>query len=172
MSISSFDRLLLQIDLFIRKFYRNQLVKGVIWFIGIFLFTFILITTLEYFGRFNTPVRAFLFFSFIGVNVFILIKYIVHPLLQLFSFGKRINRFQASEIIGQFFPNISDRLVNTLQLNADLSNQTGNIELLRASVQQRSANLSIIHFSDAINVKENIKYVKWIAPIFLLLFLK
>lgn len=171
MSISSFDRLLLQIDLFIRKFYRNQLVKGVIWFIGIFLFTFILITTLEYFGRFNTPVRAFLFFSFIGVNVFILIKYIVHPLLQLFSFGKRINRFQASEIIGQFFPNISDRLVNTLQLNADLSNQTGNIELLRASVQQRSANLSIIHFSDAINVKENIKYVKWIAPIFLLLFL-
>ncbi|MEZ4889447.1 MAG: hypothetical protein R2779_02465 [Crocinitomicaceae bacterium] len=169
MSISSFDRLLLQIDLFIRKFYRNQLIKGVIWFIGIFLFTFILITTLEYFGRFNTPVRAFLFFSFIGVNVFILLKYIVHPLLQLFSFGKRINRFQASEIIGKFFPTISDRLVNTLQLNADLSNQTGNIELLRASVQQRSENLSIFHFSDAIDVKENLKYVKWIAPIFLLL---
>lgn len=169
MSILAFDKLLLQIDQFIRKFYRNQIIKGVIWFAGIFIITFILITTLEYFGRFNTPVRAVLFLSFILGNSFILIKFILIPILKLFSFGKRIDRYQASHIIGVFFPTISDRLLNTLQLSDDLSSHTGNIELLRASVQQRSEHLSVVPFSEAINLKENFKYLKLVIPAFLLM---
>lgn len=168
MSTTSFDRLIDQIDLFIRKYYKNQMIKGIIWFIGIFLITFLLTTTLEYFGRFGTPVRAVLFFTFILTNLFVLLKFIIVPLSRLYSFGKRINRYQASHIIGTFFPNVSDRLLNTLQLNDDLSGQTGNIELLRASVSQRSESLSAIPFSDAIDVRENLKYVRWVLPVFIL----
>lgn len=168
MSAASFDRLIDQIDLFIRKFYKNQMIKGIIWFTGIFLATFLITTTLEYFGRFGTPVRAVLFFTFILTNLFVLLKFIVVPLSKLYSFGKRINRYQASQIIGTFFPNVSDRLLNTLQLNDDLSGQTGNIELLRASVAQRAESLSAIPFSDAIDVKENLRYAKWVAPVFIL----
>jgi len=168
MSAAAFDRLIDQIDLFIRKFYKNQMIKGIIWFIGILLATFLITTTLEYFGRFGTPVRAVLFFTFILTNVFVLIKFIVVPVSKLYAFGKRINRYQASQIIGTFFPDVSDRLLNTLQLNDDLTGQTGNIELLRASVLQRSESLSAIPFSDAIDVKENLKYAKWVAPVFLL----
>jgi hypothetical protein len=168
MSALAFDRLIDQIDLFIRKFYKNQMIKGIIWFVGIFLVTFLLTTTLEYFGRFGTPVRAVLFFSFILTNLFVFIKFICIPLSKLYSFGTRINRYQASHIIGTFFPNVSDRLLNTLQLNDDLSHQTGNIELLRASVSQRAESLSAIPFSDAIDVRENMKYVKWVTPVFLL----
>jgi hypothetical protein len=168
MSVESFDRLIDQIDLFIRKFYKNQIIKGVVWFSGIFLVTFLLTTTLEYFGRFGTPVRAVLFFSFLLTNIFVLIRFLIVPLSKLYSFGNRINRYQASQIIGTFFPNVSDRLLNTLQLNDDLSGQTGNIELLRASVSQRAESLSVIPFASAIDVKENLKYVKWVAPIFFL----
>lgn len=171
MSTTSFDRLIDQIDLFIRKYYKNQMIKGIIWFVGIFLITFLLTTTLEYFGRFGTPVRAVLFFTFILTNLFVLSKFIILPLSRLYSFGKRINRYQASHIIGTFFPNVSDRLLNTLQLNDDLSGQTGNIELLRASVAQRSESLSAIPFSDAIDVRENLKYVKWVLPVFILFLL-
>lgn len=165
--MNSFDRLLDQIDAFIRKYYKNQMVKGLIWFVGIFLFSLLFTVVLEYFGRFNSGVRAALLFGFIILNLFILVKFIAIPLLKLNSFGDRIDRFQASEIIGGFFPNVSDRLVNTLQLNDDMSGQDGNLELIRASVVQRSATLSAIPFVDAIDIKENKRYLKFVIPIIL-----
>jgi len=166
--MGTFERLLEQIDAFIRKFYKNQMIKGLILFVGVFLLSFLLTTTLEYFGRFNSLTRAVLFFSFLGVNAWILMSYLVVPIMRLYSFGRRIDRYQASEIIGSFFPNVSDRLKNTLQLQDDLQSNEGNIELLRASVMQRSESLSVVPFSSAIDIKENRKYVKYLLPIFLL----
>jgi hypothetical protein len=107
-----------------------------------------------------------LFFGFIGVNSFVFVKYIVIPVSKLISFGKQISRIQASEIIGSFFPSISDRLKNTLQLQSDLLHQEGNIELLRASVNQRSAELSVIPFKNAIQINENKRYLNYLIPLF------
>ena len=155
--MGTFERLLEQIDAFIRKFYKNQMIKGLILFVGVFLLSFLLTTTLEYFGRFNSLTRAVLFFSFLGVNAWILMSYLVVPIMRLYSFGRRIDRYQASEIIGSFFPNVSDRLKNTLQLQDNLQSNKGNIELLRASVMQRSESLSVVPFSSAIDIRENRK---------------
>ncbi len=164
---NSFDELINQIDGFIRKYYKNQLIRGLLLFFVIFLCSFLFATTFEYFGKFNSIIRAILFFGFIGVNTFVLIKYILIPVSKLISFGKQINRIQASEIIGSFFPSISDRLKNTLQLQNDLLNQEGNIELLRASVNQRSAELSVIPFKNAIQINENKRYLNYLIPLFL-----
>lgn len=167
--MGSFDQLLEQIDAFIRKYYKNQIVKGLLLFLGIFLGSFLLTTTLEFFGRFGSVTRGFLFFTFIGLNLLVLGRYICFPILKLYSFGKRIDRYQAADIIGAFFPSISDRLKNTLQLNEDLDTNIGNVELIRASVLQRSNSLSAIPFVSAIDFKENRKYVKYLIPIFLVL---
>lgn len=163
---NSFEHLLDQIDTFIRKYYRNEMIKGVLLFSGLFLFSFLLTISLEFIGRFSSSTRAALFFGFIAINVLLLIRYIFIPLTKLSSFGKRINRYQASEIIGSFFPEISDRLKNTLQLNEALDQNEGNIELLRASVLQRSDQLNVVPFSSAIDFKENKKYLKYLLPIF------
>ncbi len=168
--MSAFDRLLDQVDGFIRKFYKNQMIKGIFLFVGVLLLTYLAIITLEYFGRFNSYVRAALFFGFLGVNGFILGKYIVAPILKLKSYGKRINRYQASKIIGSFFPDISDRLLNTLQLKDQMDENSADYELLNASVQQRSANLSMVPFANAIDLDENRKHLKWILPILALFF--
>ncbi len=165
--MSAFDRLLKQIDSFIRKYYKNEMIKGLILFVGVLLGSFLLVTILEYIGRFNSFVRGFLFFSFIGINLYIFIRYFLTSLLKLNSFGKRINRKQAAGIIGRFFPQISDRLVNTLQLND--SGNDGNFELIRASVVQRSNKLSAFNFGEAVDFSENKRYVKWLIPIFALL---
>lgn len=163
--MSAFDRLLDQVDGFIRKFYKNQIIKGVFFFVGILLVTYLAIITLEYFGRFNSYVRGSLFFSFLALNGFILGKFIVIPLLKLKSYGKRINRYQASTIIGDFFPEISDRLLNTLQLKDQMDENSRDFELLNASVQQRSTNLSMVPFANAIDLDENKKHLKWALPI-------
>lgn len=163
----AFERLLEQIDAFIRKYYKNQMIKGCIWFTGIFLFSFLLTTALEYFGRFGSVTRAVLFFSFIAVNGFVLVNYIIIPLFKLNAYGQRINRYQASQIIGTFFPSISDRLINTLQLNEDLESHEGNLELLRASVSQRANELSIVPFASAVDFSENKRYLKFVLPVVL-----
>ena len=169
--MSAFDKLLEQIDAFIRKYYKNEMIKGLLLFVVIFLVSFLFTTSLEYFGRFGSVFRGFLFFSFLAINLYILFKFIIIPVSKLLSLGKKIDRYQASKIIGKFFPTVSDRLLNTLQLNDSLNQNEGNFELIRASVSQRSASLSVIPFTTAINIKENNKkYLKYLIPLFLLLF--
>ncbi|MFM7983545.1 MAG: hypothetical protein ACKPKO_29885, partial [Candidatus Fonsibacter sp.] len=121
---------------------------------------------MEFVGRFGSETRAFLFFGFIAVNILLLVRYIFIPLSKLVSFGKRINRYQASEIIGSFFPEISDRLKNTLQLNDSLDQNEGNLELIRASVLQKSEQLNVIPFTSAIDFGQNKKYLRYLLPIF------
>ena len=157
---NTFDRLVNQIDAFIRKYYTNEIVKGIFFFLGILIFSYLFVSILEYLGRFNSLFRAFFLFGFLSFNTFILVKYILIPLGKLFSFGNRINRNQASEIIGKFFPSISDRLKNTLQLNDLLSSQEGNLELLNATVYQRSQELNTVPFVGAIEIKDNINIIK------------
>jgi len=167
---NSFDRLLNQIDNFIRKYYANEIVKGIFFFFGLLLSSYLLVSTLEYLGRFSSLFRALFFFTFISFNLFILIKYIIQPFAKLYSFGNRISRQQASDIIGSFFPTISDRLKNTLQLNDLLVSNQGNLELLNATVSQRSRELNTIPFINAIQIKNNNKYLKYIIPLVILLF--
>jgi hypothetical protein len=163
--MGSFDQLMAQIDAFIRKFYKNEMVKGGILVSGFLLLSFLLVIGFEYIGRFSSVVRAMLFFGFIAVNLFLIMRYFLIPLFKIFSFGKRINRYQASVIIGQFFPEISDRVLNTLQLHDATQNVDGNLELIRASINQRSKTLTAIPFSTGIDLKKNWKYVKFVAPV-------
>ena len=91
--------------------------------------------------------------------------------MRLKSFGNRINRYQASGIIGKYFPDVSDRLLNTLQLNDQMDMNSADYELLNASVQQRSVAMSTVPFTSAININENKKYLPYLLPIILILFL-
>ena len=166
--MSKLGNLIDQIDAFIRKYYANQIIRGILLFALIFGTSYLLITGLEYIGRFNSFVRGFLFFSFLTMNVFVLAKYIIIPLFKLYSFGKRINRYQAAEIIGKFFPEVNDRLLNTLQLNDHSKEKLPNLEFVQASVEQNAKKLSVFSFPSAIDYRENKKFLKYILPLFLI----
>jgi hypothetical protein len=166
--MNAFDQLIEQIDSFIKKYYKNQLFKGLIFVVGISLFTFLFVIALEYFGRFSSLVRAALFFSFVSLNLFVVGKFFLIPLFKLYEIGKRISRKQAAVIIGNFFPDVSDRLLNTLQLNENIDPNHVNYELIRASVLQRSNNLSVFSFSSSIDFRTNYKYLRIVAPIIVL----
>lgn len=166
--MDSFEQLLDQIDGFIRKYYKNQVLRGILLFATVFIVSFLITTVFEFSLRFNSIIRAVLFFSFILTNAFLFYRFFLIPLLKLNSFGKRISRVQAAEIIGKFFPEIADRLINTLQLQQDLTDQVGNIELLKASVNQRAARLKLVPFQSAVQFNENKRYLKYLIPAFLL----
>jgi hypothetical protein len=164
---TSFNHLIDQIDAFIRKYYKNQLIKGSLLFVLFFLLTFLFTSSLEFFGRFPILVRGILFFSFIVIQSYLFIRWIATPLSRLWSFGKRISHIQAADIIGSFFPEVADKLKNTIQLQKDLDGHVGNLDLIAASISQRASQLSIISFESAIEYKSQRQYLKYLLPVLL-----
>lgn len=165
--MNRFQQLIVQVEAFIKKYYKNEILKGGILFVAVLLLSYFLVSGLEYVGRFGSGARFFLFFSFIGVNLFLLIRYLLIPLLKLSKLGQRMSPLEASDMIGSIFPEISDKLKNTLQLYDKKVDASLNLELIHASIEQRSANLSAIPFAQGIDLTENRKYLKYLIPIVL-----
>ena len=155
---SSFAALTQQIDEYKRRYFQNQLIKGSLLFLGILLATYLVLNTVEYYGRFSTPVRAFMLFSYLGLFLTGMYGYVLKPLLGLYGLRKPISDEVAAKQIGQFFPEIGDKLLNTLQLR-NLSNTQS--DLLKASIEQRSGQLLITRFSSAIQLNKNRRFVKY-----------
>ncbi len=165
------SELLTKLDEFIRKYYKNRLLRGAIFFTGAVLSFFLLVSLLEYFGRFDTTFRTILFYSFLIFTGAILYRFILIPLLKLYRIGTRLDYEMASEIIGHHFITIKDKLLNTLQLSHQYQNQFDNI-FLAASIDQKTAELRPIRFSSAIDFKGNKRYLKYaIGPMAVLIFI-
>jgi hypothetical protein len=150
-----------QLDDYKRKFYLNRLVKGIIFSLAVILTAFLVFNTLEFFGHFGKTFRGILFFSFVLGLLASLFFWVFKPLMYLYGPQKPLSNDDAAFQIGQFFPEISDKLINTLQLSRSLDGKQN--ELLAASIAQKSKQLGIVRFSDAINIKENNRYLKFAA---------
>jgi hypothetical protein len=161
-SSENYELLIGKIDTFIRKYYFNNLLRGLI-FLGTGLFSaYVIITVSEYYGNFNTGFRTFLFYFFILLNLGLITWLIIPSLLAWLKLGKTITHDQAAEIIGKHFANVSDKLLNTLQLKKLADDNLQHRELIEASIDQKIETLKPVSFPSAINIRENTKYLKWI----------
>jgi len=153
-----------KLEAFISKYYKNQLLRGLLFFIAIGVSYFLLVLLIEYFLWLRPAGRAFLFWSFIIVEVLLIYRFIGIPLARLLKLAKGIDFTKASQIIGMHFPEVRDKLVNTLQLKA----QGSGSDLVLASIAQREKELNPVPFSIAIDYRKNAKYLKYaIIPIML-----
>lgn len=156
----SFATLLESIDEYRKKYYQNQLFKGTLVAVALLLTLFLFINTVEYFGKFNSIIRGMLLFGYVVVVAFSVYRWILTPLFHLTGLAKPLSNEEAARQIGKFFPSVNDKLLNTLQLGA-LSDQKS--DLIEASIRQRAGELLVVRFSEAINFKENSKYLKYAA---------
>lgn len=163
--MTNYDLLLRKLDEFIRKYYKNMLLRGGIYFVAIFLIFYLLVNVIEYFGRFDTLTRTFIFYIYLSVNVIVLWKLVIIPVFKLLHFGRIISHEQAAEIIGDHFPDVQDRLLNTLQLKQleGSAGEAGNA-LIWASIDQKISTLKPVPFKKAIDLKKNKKYLKYVVP--------
>jgi len=149
-----------EIKHFRKKYYINQLIKGIIITSGLVLGLFIIITSLEFVARLNTVGRGFLFFGFMAFVLFLVYNFILKPILCLTNLNNGISDEHAALHIGKYFPSISDRLLNFLQLKRSSENRA----LIRASLKQRATSFSSVSFTQAIDLRQNQSYVKYLAP--------
>ncbi|MEC8853817.1 MAG: hypothetical protein VYD33_05155, partial [Bacteroidota bacterium] len=159
-----FDKL----NVFISKFYKNQLIRGGIYSASVLVIFFLVFSVLEYYSQFDIVVRSILFWTYVLTNAFILYRYVIVPLLHLNRYGKIMSMEKAAQIIGEHFSEVDDKLLNILELN-EMSEQDN--ALIGASIDQKISEISSFSFSTVINFSENKKYSKWIAfPLLIVLF--
>ena len=162
--MESFKKVEQKLHQFTRKYYTSELIKGGILFHSFGLIYFFFTLYLEYFLWLKPPVKTILFWLFLAIELFFLIRYIGIPIFKLIGLKKGITDVQSSKIIGAFFPEVQDKLINVLQLK-QTNNQS---DLLLASIHQKSIELQPILFRKAVDYKKNIKYLKYAVFPFLI----
>ena len=164
--------LIANLNAYKRKYYQNQLLKGGLLLLTATMGAYLVANSLAFIANFDSTLRAILFFSFITFSVIVGYKWIIDPIARLFSLKQQISDEEAARQIGSYFPEIEDKLLNTLQLQ-QLSQV--NSDLIAASIRTRTEKIGLISFTQAIDLGENKKYLKYagmpIGIILILLFL-
>lgn len=167
---TQYNQLIIRLDNFIRKYYKNKILKGVLISATLYLFIFLTTVSLEYFFRFGTAVRAIIFYTALLSYILIFAEFILLPVLKLLNIGKVISYSQASGIISNYFSDVKDKLLNILELAN--SNNTQTNSLLLASIDQKIETIRPFNFSEVINYKKSLNFFKYlVVPLVLFLYL-
>ena len=157
----AYGTLITKLDEFIRKYYKNQLIRGLLYAVAIVVTGYLAISLLEYFAHFQSAIRTILFWSFIAATGYVIARFIALPLFRVNRIGKVISHEEAASIIGVHFGNDQDKLLNVLQLQKSGSGTGASAALVEASINQKIKELRPVPFTSAIDLKQNRRYVKW-----------
>ena len=160
-----------KISLFVKKYYLNKLYKGILLFLFITISVFLLITISEYFSFFSSLFRTILFYSYIVLSVILSIFYLIYPISKLLGLGKQIEKKEIAELIGNYFPEIDDKLLNLFQLEEMKEKEIyKSYDLIDLAINTKIEKLKPFPFIKAIPFNKTKKYSKWaLIPVFLLL---
>ncbi len=165
-----YQSLIDNLDRFIRKYYTNQAIRGAIFSAIYVLGFFLAINLLEYYLYLPSALRKILFGGFIVSSLAFIGRFLVLPLLHQYRLGQVISHEQAANIIGTHFKEVKDKLLNVLQLKKLES--LNDYSLINASINQKINELKPINFTNAIDLSQNRRYVKFLLPpLFLFLFI-
>lgn len=170
MSTNNYEIVLNTLDAFINKYYKNLIIKGILYLLLILLSLFIVLAISEYFLHFSVSVRTTLFYIYLLVLIAFLFRFIIIPILALLRISKHLNYEQASKIIGQHFPEIQDKLSNILQLHQLENVNQEQLLLIEAGINQKAEKIKPFPILKVIDFKSNIKYLKYLLiPVFIIL---
>jgi hypothetical protein len=161
---SDYDLLIAKLDAFIRKYYKDQLIRGLLYSMGLVVGVFLVVALLEYIGRFGTTARTLLFWGTVAAMALILGRFVLRPLVKLFRLGPVIDHAEAARIVGTHFHEVRDKLLNTLQLREMAAHDPDRRELIEAAIAQRSRELQPIPFVNAIDLSRNTRHLRYALP--------
>ena len=141
---------------FKRKYYLKLAVRGALLTLSLTLFYFLIATVVEYNFWLSGWARFGIFFCFFALVVYCLYRFLKEP-LAWWLYRKGLGEEESAKIIGSYFPNIRDRLLNLIQLTM-VKQKT---DLLRAGILQKSGQFENVSFEQAIDLRENRRYLNY-----------
>ncbi|MDO8896817.1 MAG: hypothetical protein Q7V19_04135, partial [Bacteroidales bacterium] len=163
------DNILIQhIESFIKKYFKNKLYRGLIFFTLLITTVFLFFNFIEYVAYLPEVARMIIFYGFLLLFVTVFTLNIAYPGIKLIRYRNSMSVRDAALIIGKHFPDVSDKLLNTLQLSENYTKENKDNQFLLAAIKQKTERLSVVPFASAVDLKGNLKYVKIAAvPVFI-----
>ena len=124
---------------------------------SLILFYFLIASIIEYNLWLGTGARFTIFILFFGLVAYCIYRFFKKP-IAWWLYRKGLDQDESARLIGSYFPSVGDRLLNLLQLS---SSQSGSA-LLEAGVKQKSKLFDNISFEQAIDLRENRQYLKYL----------
>jgi len=162
--MSNYRQLIEQLDSFIRKYYANQLLRGGLIFLSCLLAYVLLITVGEYYFYFRAWLKITILVVLAVAGLFALVFWICMPFLKMQRLGKIISRERAAQIIGVHFPQVSDKLLNILQLHDASASDPKSSELIYAAIEQKAQSIAVIPLLKAVDLGKNKRYLRFLLP--------
>ncbi len=166
--MNNYDWLIERLDAFIRKYYANKVIRGSLVFLSCMLFYILTVSVGEYYLYLPVWARITIVSAFLALGITALVAWVMIPLTKMARLGTVISHERAAEIIGQHFPEVSDRLLNILQLKRQ-NDQISSRELAEASINQKISQISVVPIGKAIDLSKNRKYLPFLLPLLLVL---
>jgi len=155
-----------KLDDFIRRYHRNKALRGALLSFATLTLGALLLAALENVGRFGVAGRTVLFYAFAATTLAVLTTQVMWPMLQWFRLSQGLSYDQAARIVGEHFPEVKDKLLNTLQLQQQVDIAQGaDVTLLAASIDQRTASLRPLPFTQAVDVGPAMKALRVALPV-------
>ena len=151
---------------FKRKYYLNLFLRGTFLTLTLILFYFLIASLIEYNLWLSGWARFTIFLSFFLLVIFSFLKFLKEPFVW-WLYRKGLGQEESAKLIGSYFPGIRDRLLNLIQLSIN-QKQTA---LLEAGIAQKSKQFENMTFENAIDLRENIRYLKYLLIPFALILL-
>lgn len=148
---------------FIIRYHVNQMIRGAILAVSGLLAVTLLVLLAEYFGYFNTTVRAILFFSYLGFTAMVVYQTVIRSLLRIYGVSGTMSDMEASEYIGKYLPEVSDKLTNLLQLSQIRDISEDQKQFLQNAINQKAVELKPFDFRKIVDFRINRKYLKYLA---------
>lgn len=133
---------------FIRSYHKKQFLGALLLVLLESLVLFYGINYTEHFLWLSSAGRKGLFFFWWILLLTLFIWQLGKPLLQLLGLRNGLSQTDAAVIIGKYFPEVQDRLLNLLQLE-DMNRQQ-DWPLLEKSIQQKTQDLNKFSFLQAL----------------------
>ncbi|MDI9319816.1 MAG: hypothetical protein QM530_04995 [Phycisphaerales bacterium] len=165
--MNQYENLIARLDAFVRKYYANQLLRGLlVLLIGLLAYV-MLASVSEYFLYLPVWIKVTLVSLFVLLGTGAFVFWVTIPLAKMARLGKCISHEQAAAIIGTHFPEVSDQLLNILQLKQQ-EHSAASKQLIEASIGQKINNISVVPIGKAIDFRRNKKYLPILLPLLLL----
>ncbi|MFA8451277.1 MAG: hypothetical protein ACEPOW_11345 [Bacteroidales bacterium] len=146
-----------KLEAFIRKYYKGQILNRGFLALAFILIIYLLLSILEHNLYMSSTARQWLFYGFIAFVIILIVGLPGLPLFSMLKLRKRLSKEDAARIIGVYFPEISDKLVNMLQLQDQLKEEAQQSSLILASIDQRAQAIGKFSFREAIHLKQSLK---------------
>ncbi|HPB19545.1 MAG TPA: hypothetical protein PLC00_02080, partial [Bacteroidales bacterium] len=144
------------LEKFAKKFYLNNLIKGLFWFILFSVSLLFVLSTIENLFWLNSTFRLILLILLIISLTTFFSYYIALPVLRYFGLLREKSYKDFALLLGNY-SNTDDKILSALELFE--LNELNKNELLLNELSRRSNELSKINIKNFFNIKE---YYKWI----------